>query len=224
MSNAPVSERITAEINYWTNLWPLWQTTPTKFGLIAAQVTNLKNAADAARNAYDAAQAARKAAKDATQAQSEALRAMRTVGREDVNIIKAFIEQSGDPTLWADAGLTPPAPRGTVPPPTAPFDITGTLDTEGNFTLRWKSSQPAGASGTVFSIYRGLNDDEPTLLDTVGPRTFTDEGIPAGTRTVAYFIKAKRSGKTSPASAMFTVRFGRTASGQLRIASTKLAA
>lgn len=222
--NDPVNNKIVTEINYWNGLWPLWEPTPANFGVTTNQVKALKDAAAAALQAYDSAQAARKAAKDATAAQTEALRQMRTVGRSDVNTIKAFIEQSGNPKLWAEAGLTPPATPGTVANPTAPFDLRGTLDQQGNFTLKWKSSQPTGASGTVYSIYRGINNAEPTLLDTVGPRQFVDETIPAGSTGVVYYIRAKRSGKVSVPSANLQVRFGRAANGQMTIASVKMAA
>ncbi|HYD00720.1 MAG TPA: hypothetical protein VEB22_05785 [Phycisphaerales bacterium] len=91
-------------------------------------------------------------------------------------------------------------------------------------TVKWKSSQPAGTSGTVYSIYRGLSGATPTLLDTVGPREFVDTTIPAGSTGVSYYIKAKRSGKTSVNSPTLAILFGRAANGQLTVASVKMAA
>ncbi|MBY0309287.1 MAG: hypothetical protein K2Q09_11140, partial [Phycisphaerales bacterium] len=80
------------------------------------------------------------------------------------------------------------------------------------------------AQGTVFAVYRGLNNDAPTLLETVGPRTFVDETIPVGTTKVTYYLKAKRSGKSSPPSQNLLIQFGRAANGQMTITGVKLAA
>lgn len=224
MPNEPVNNKIITEINYYADLLPYWEASPTTFGLNAARITQFKSAITTAQDNYTAAQTARKQAAAATTAQTQALRELRTIGRGDINTIKAFIENSGNESLWAQAGLQPPAPRGSVANPNPPFDITGTLDNQGNLTLKWKSSQPAGAQGTVYSIYRGLNNDAPTLLDTVGPRTFVDENVPAGTTQVTYYIKAKRSGKVSVPSANLQIRFGRANNGQLTISSVKMAA
>jgi hypothetical protein len=224
VGNGPSNNRIVSEIDYFENLYPNWQPTPSKFGLSAAQVTAVADATTSARQAYLAAQKSRETAKAATTQQREALRGMKRTGSNLIEIVKAFIEQSGDPSLWAQAGLQPPAPRGTVPPPNAPTDLSAGLDSQGNITLRWKSSQPAGASGTVFSIYRGLNNAEPTLLETVGGRSFTDESVPAGVGSVAYAVRAKRSSKQSAFSPSLLLRFGRGSEGQLTLKSVKLAA
>lgn len=224
MPNGPSNNRIVSEIDYFENLYPNWQSTPPKFGLTAAQVTAIADATASARQSYLSAQKARDTAKNATTQQSEAVRGMKRTGSNLIEIVKAFIEQSGDPSLWAQAGLQPPAPRGTVPPPNAPTDLSAGIDSLGNITVRWKSRQPAGASGTVFSIYRGLNNAEPTLLETVGGREFIDEGVPAGTSTVTYAVRAKRSNKQSGFSASLQLRFGRGAEGQMTLKQVKLAA
>ena len=211
-NNAPSSNRIEALIQYAENLWPHWNSTPTKYGTTASTVNQVKLAVQNARAAFDGAAAARQAAKEAAVGQDKALKAMKQTLSPVVNTIKAFIEASGDESLWEGSGLQPPAPRGTVPPPNAPTDLRAVINQQGEIEIRWKSRQPAGAQGTVFVIFRSVNDGDLTQLDTVGGKSFTDENLPAGTRTVTYAIKAKRSSKTSGFSGNLFIRLARDGS------------
>jgi hypothetical protein len=206
------------QITWFETRYPTWLDSPATFGIDAATATELKSATMAARAAYEAARAARTAAKAATQSQDAQVRDMLSVGRNVVNTIKAFIEQSGDPTLWGRAGLEPPAPPGTAPNPVAPNRLTASLDSEGNLIVRWKASQPRGVSGVVYTIRRAIDGGAFSILDTVGGKEFIDEGIPVGTRSVSYTIQTKRGRQVSPLSESLTVRFGRGGGG-LTIAS-----
>jgi hypothetical protein len=57
----------------------------------------------------------------------------------------------------------------------------------------------------------------------VGEKTFVDNNIPEGTRTVTYQLTARRSNKVSEPSGNFLVRLG-TEGGQMVIKRVKLAA
>ena len=96
--------------------------------------------------------------------------------------------------------------------------------------MKWKTSQPAGLSGVVYSVRRSIDSGSYVLLDTVGGKTFTDETVPIGTQSVSYAIKAKRGSQASEWSEALTLRFGRVGGGltitstQTTPASVKLAA
>jgi hypothetical protein len=218
MGNIP-SKRID-QIVWFENHWPLWEPTPTLFGVTAAKVADVKVATGSARAAYDAAQAAKQAAQMATLDGNEQAGAMLGIGRDVVNIIKAFIEDADDPSLWAQAGIVPSAPPGTAPAPTAPYGLSATLDSEGNLILKWKASQPRGVTGVIYSIRRNFEDGPFTLIDSVGEKTYTDMTVPFGTKVLSYTIQAKRGPQTSALSPALTIRFGRVGvGGSMSIAS-----
>lgn len=198
---------------WFENHWPLSQSSPEKYGLTAAQVTAIKNATTAARTAFNTAKAARQTAKNATTSQDEAVGSMNRVGRDGVNIIKAFIENSGDASLWGAAGIEPPSPRGNAANPTAPTNLLAQIDSEGNRTVSWKASQTRGVDKVVYLVRRSIDGGEFALLDTVGEKSFTDETLSSGTRTVAYTVQAKRGNQRSPLSSSLNVRFGRGGAG-----------
>ena len=211
MSNIPTTKE--DQLTWIQEHIDLWGTTPTAIGLSAGAITEMDALRASAGSAYEAARAARIAAVNATIAQDQAFTQMLASVRNAVRTVKAFIEASGDETLWGTAGLKPPAPPGTAPAPTAAKDLIGTLDSEGNLILRWKTSQPKGVAGVVYIVRRSLDGGPFTLVDTVGEKMFTDGGIPLGTQTVAYTIQCKRGAQVSPLSASLTLRFGRAEGG-----------
>lgn len=209
MANMPQAP-ITVLMNWMTSHAELWLASSTLIGLTPARVAALKTLLETATKDIDTATAARLASKNATAQQNDSVRAARDEAAEMIQVIKGFIESSGNTNLWNTAGLTPPAGPGTVPAPSTPETILATLDVTGNLTLSWKATQPA--PGTVYRIHRAFNGGTTyTLLDAVGEKTFIDETIPLGTRQVSYQISARRGGQESPASGTLTVQFGRIA-------------
>ena len=212
MPNIPPQPKVDQIVWFETHL-PLWAATPTAFGLTALQVTALTNLVIAARKGYTDAQTARDASKAATTTETTSVASMLSTGRAMVNIMKAFIENAHNPALWGQAGLEPNSPSGTAPDPVAPYQLSAGLDSQGDVIVKWKTSQPAGVSGVIYSIQRSLDGGAYALLDSVGGKTFTDETVPVGTQSVAYIIKAKRGNQMSDWSEALTVRFGRVGGG-----------
>jgi hypothetical protein len=213
------------QIIWFENHWPLWQAqgAGAGLGLSALQVAQVRAATEEAREAQRGLDAARQAARAAFIARQAAAAAMNDLGRDAVNIIKAFIAADGDPGLWADAGLIPGAtggpgrgegsrsPDGGLRPP---FALRTELLTQGAIRLRWKARQPAAASGVLYSIRRALDGGPFTLLELVGGKEFTDETVPAGTASLGYILHARRGSAVSAASAACEVRFGSVASAE----------
>lgn len=227
MSNVPPQPKLD-QIVWFENHITAWAATPTAFGATAAQVSAVAAAIDSARKSYDAAQEAKQAAKNATVAQDQDVRTMLVKGRDLVNIMKSFIENGTNPALWAQAGLEPDAPRGTAPDPTAPYELKAELDSVGNVIVSWKTSQPRGVSGVIYSVQRSIDNGPFVLLDSVGEKQFIDETVPTSANTISYNIKAKRGSQSSGWSAALSIRFGRVGGGGLTIVgqstSDKLAA
>ncbi len=212
MSNVPPQPKVD-QIVWFENHITAWTATPTVFGATAAQVSAVAAAVDSARKSYDAAQEAKQAAKNATVAQDQDVRTMLAKGRDLVNIMKSFIENSSNPALWAQAGLEPDAPRGTAPDPTAPYELKAELDSVGNVIVSWKASQPRGVSGVIYSVQRSIDNGPFALLDSVGEKQFIDETVPTSATTISYNIKSKRGSQSSGWSSALTIRFGRVGGG-----------
>jgi len=207
-SNIPSQPKID-QIVWFENHLPLWTAIPTAFGVPTAQITALNAAVTAARGAYNAAQAARQTSKNATTAETMQVGTMLTLGRDTVNVMKAFIKNSNNGALWAQAGLEPSATSGSAADPVAPTSLSATLDSQGNVIVKWKTSQPAGVSGVIYSVRRSVDGGAFTLLDSVGGKMFTDETVAIGTQSVSYALKAKRGTQASEWSESLTIRFGR---------------
>lgn len=212
MPNIPPQPKLDQIVWFETHI-PLWAAAPTSFGLTALQVTALTALVTAARKGYNDAQLARDASKAATTTENTSVASMLASGRAVVNIMKAFIENAHNPVLWGQAGLEPDAGGGTAPDPVAPHHLSAGLDSQGDVIVKWKTSQPPGVSGVIYSVKRALDGGDYVLLDSVGGKTFTDETVPIGTHSVSYTIKAKRGTQESDWSEALTVRFGRVGGG-----------
>jgi hypothetical protein len=222
--NPPKNEQIV----WFENHISAWQAAPTSYGTNAAAVSNLASAIVAARAAYNNAQLAKQNAKNAVVGQDEQVANMLAIGRDLVNVMKSFIENSNNPALWAQAGLVPDADPGTAPDPVAPYQLNANLDSQGNVIVKWKTSQPAGVSGVIYSVRRsvdmGQGDGGYVLLDSVGGKEFIDTTVPVGAASVSYAVQAKRGNQTSGWSEALTVKFGRASgsgSGSFSITSTQ---
>ncbi len=68
---------------------------------------------------------------------------------------------------------------------------------------------------------RSIDGGNYVLLDSVGGKEFTDEGVPIGTQSVSYAVKSNRGTQMSGWSEALTIRFGRVGGGGLTIVSTE---
>src|SRR5690606_25444383 len=91
-------------IEFFEQRAPVWSPTPATFNLSLEQTTALSNAVTEARIRYNNAQQARTDSRGATLEQSAAIEALATLGGQLVNIIRAWAIQSGDPSIFAQAG------------------------------------------------------------------------------------------------------------------------
>ncbi|MDQ7014102.1 MAG: hypothetical protein Q9O74_09430 [Planctomycetota bacterium] len=187
-----------------------WATNAAAIGLDVGDVTALGTATGAARVAYNEMIAARTASKAATQNFYDMVSTMHSspgFGSDMIDTIKNFAQTTNDPNVYTLAQIPGPTPPGVVGPPGTPFDFRVALLQDGSVELKWKSSNPAGATGTVYEIFRSIDGAAMTYVDTVGEKVFTDTTLPNGCGPVTYRVTGVRSTvKGDPG--QFTVQMG----------------
>jgi hypothetical protein len=207
------------ELLAWANVHQdVWSSVATQIGLTAAQATAFKNAWTAASTDFNARETARAAAEAAATTSQNSIRDLRRSASDTIRFIKAFAETQDAPdTIYAKAQIPPPAAPTPVGPPGTPFDFRAALNPDGTVTFRWKCNNPAGSSGTVYTIKRKLsNESQFLIIGAVGLRRFTDMSLPLGTPSVQYVAVAQRGEQVGLPSSPFTVQFG-TGGGGLQI-------
>lgn len=218
-----VPANVQALVNFCAEHATTWTPSPTNLGITAGDVTKLKAAIGEAQVALAAQSAAKDAAKAATLTATTKVKALRTMIGNLVRTIVSFAEAASDPSVvFAAAQLDPTSPRTPSQPPGQPTDMTATLDTDGNITLKWKCVNPSGGN-VVYSVTRRDGATGPfNQVGLVGGRTFTDESIPAGVEGgVSYQIRGIRGQLTGPASLMFTLQFGHGGGGMFTASTEK---
>lgn len=191
-----------------------WQSVATSIGLTSAQATAFKTAANAARSAYNNQLAAEAAKLAATNTATTARRAARVMCAELIAVIKGYANQQANPNrVYDDAQIPAPATPTPAPAPGTPFDFTVELLQSGAITLRWKCTNPAGTSGTIYEVRRRANQTSGTpfvFIGATGTREFTDDTL--GSTAVTYEITAVRSTRRgNPAT--WNVSFGTGGAG-----------
>lgn len=185
-----------------------WTANATSIGLTTADCTALAAKILAARKAFDDQQLALEAAKSATQTANNAVADMHALGSADIGKIKAFAEATQNPEVYPMADIPAPGTPSPVGPPGLPYAFAVSLDQSGAVTLKWKCTNPAGATGTVYEVRRRIGAAGSfAFLGAVGIRSFTDDTIPAGSTGVTYEITAVRSTKRGMPG-QFNVNFG----------------
>lgn len=218
-----VPTRIDELLSFCAEHSEVWSTAAS-IGVTPAQATAFKNAYLAASGAVSTQNSAKDAAKAATLTANARVRDLRQSAAGMIRSITTYASAQADPNaVYAAAQIDPPSPRSPSEPPGQPTNISATLDDEGNITLRWKCVNPQGGN-TVYSINRrsvpatGAPGDF-LQVGVSGARNFTDETIPAGSPGVQYVIRGFRGQTVGPASAIFTLQFGRSGGSGLSIAS-----
>jgi hypothetical protein len=202
-----------------------WSTNAVAIGTTTTAVTDLATKAAAARDAFNAQQEAQNAAKSATNTFNMAVEAMTAAAAEIIKQIKtkAGIDGNGVYSLADIPVPATPSPMGELG---TPHSFKAELGVTGELALTWKNTNPVGASGVVYQIWRRATPTgEFEYLGGVGEKKFVDATIPAGSSEVAYQVQAVRSTSVGPF-AEFSVRFGAAGSTTTTVteAQPKLAA
>ncbi|MGE0366624.1 MAG: hypothetical protein AB7Q00_12935 [Phycisphaerales bacterium] len=184
-------------------------------GLSQAQAAAFRAAYDAADLAIDEQDAAKFVARSATSNAAAQVDILQTVAGATVNLIRAFAEITNNETVYDVAQIPRPATPGPIPAPTTPTDLKAAFNlTTGAITISWKATQPQGASGTSYNVFRkAQGETDFTNLGSSTGKSFVDNTFFAGPDSVQYAVQAVRSSETSQLSAALVINFGRVNSG-----------
>lgn len=190
---------------------PEWSANAAAIGLTPAAVTAWGLRITAASDADLAQATAKQDLKTATEVVGTAYGTLREDTAELVAAIRAFAENSADPSaVYALAKISPTATPTPVPPPAKPVDLTVELEPgTGLLTIKWKASNPPGAGGTAYIVRRRLPDEVAfSFVGVTGNKRFTDSSLIAGPDWVQYQVQGQRSDQAGPPSDTLVVNFG----------------
>jgi hypothetical protein len=106
-----------------------------------------------------------------------------------------------------DLGLAVRGKRSPLGPPGTPEAFRETLN-GGMLILKWKCKHPRGAQGTIYEIWRQIDDGPTEFLGSNGKKTFTDATVPAGSARIVYKVRAMRSTDVKGPWGTHVVQFG----------------
>jgi hypothetical protein len=202
-----VPAKFPERITFYENHLEPFATNAVAIGITAAEASDLEVKTTAAREALTNRDLAQQAAESATLAMRDAIDAMSGAGAALIKKIRAKAEQTGGYSVYSLAEIPAPALPSPVGPPGAVTELTTTLNVNGTLNMKWKCTNPAGAKGTVYQVWRQIAGGGFTYLGGSGGKEFTDDTIPAGTSSLTYQIQAVRSTAVGPW-AQFNVNFG----------------
>jgi hypothetical protein len=181
--------------------------TPTAFGLTAAQATAYAALNDAYATAYLAAE------DPSTRTQGQT--AARRTARQNLVVMASNLAKiiQGTPTVTDQQKIDLGISVRATPTPMGPLgqarNFKVVLDpASGIVNLTWKCTNPRGATGAVYQLYRRLGSTgDFQYMGGVGEKKYTDAAVPSGTAQVQYQIQAVRSTSVGPW-ALCIVNFG----------------
>lgn len=190
-------------------------------GLSPGAAAAFAAALDAANLAVTAQAEAKDKAKSATSDLSLKMDTLSSLTGDIVRTIRAYAESTNNPGVYLLAEIPAPADPTQVPPPAPCTNLSATLDgATGNITIKWKATQPEGATGTSYIITRrAAGQANFSFLGVTGKKSFVDTTFTAGPDSVQYQVQGTRSDSTGPMSEILVVTFGRTGGGGFTIAS-----
>ncbi len=193
-----------------------WQTNSVGMGSSAATVTAWAAKVVAARAKFENQKMLQQAAQMATIEFHDSVADLSRSTSDIIKQVKTKASIDGTNDAYTLAQVPPPATPGPAPIPGTPFAFKAELiPGEGALTLTWKCTNAGNAHGVTYQISRRTSPmGEFQYIATVGPKTFSDATLPAGSSQVTYKIVAIRSTARGNA-AEFTVNFGVGTGGEV---------
>lgn len=216
-----------AQLRFFETHSTIWLAAPpSAIGLSDTQAAAVDEATARAAVAFAAAQVARQAARSATLDWETAAAALRELGGNAINTIKAFARASDDPNVFPAAGITPPGRPGPKRRSQSEADAAvpnirtcaARPNAFGGVEVEWTCGMGAtmgAGAGMMYRVMRSLDRGPSVLIEFVGSpgpgrRTvrFTDDSVPTGTRTADYTVTPMRGGATGRTGPIASVQFG----------------
>lgn len=194
-----------------------WVANAGGIGISNQKAAGFAQLAASARDRYNQQLAARQALDNATELQQDAVREARREAADLIRDIRAFAEDQNKPAeVYVLADLPVPGQAAPLPPPGKPNSVSVAIEpASGAITLRWKVTNPVGASGTTYIVRRRVGGSgEYAFVGISGVRSFTDNTFIAGPDSVQYTIQGQRGPSAGLTSDPITINFGRQGPGR----------
>lgn len=204
-----IPERYAPAIQWCRQRIEAWQENRALLGLSEAAVDELDAQTQAARDARANYLRAKRELRDASLLYRTKVGTMRATAAALLATIRATAKRSDTPaTIYATASVPPPAGRGPSQTPGTPRDFDVQLLGDGALKVSFACPHPPGVRAVTYVVERMLDmTGQWRIIQTAKGRSFTDDNIPAGTRSVLYKVTAQPSTRDGEP-AMRIVRFG----------------
>lgn len=204
-----IPDRFAPAIQWCSQRIEKWQENRALLGLTEAGVDELDQQTQSARHARANYLRAKRQLRDASKTYRTSVGTMRATASALLATIRATAKRSDEPTsVYVAASVPPPARRGPSPTPATPRDFEVELLGDGSLRVRFECPHPPGVRAVTYVVERMLDmTGEWRIIQTAKGRAFTDDGIPAGSRSVLYRVTAQTSTRDGEP-AMRIVRFG----------------
>lgn len=206
MSLVPDDKR--GKIQFFQTKLPRWAENAEQIGLSSEQVAEMNALTADALEAWRAQRLAQNAARVATSRLHLALDKMMNTGAAMIGLVRAKAKTSGE-QVYVLSAIPAPSRPSPIGEPGQPEGFAAKLLQVGWIELRWKCKHPKGAVGTMYKVERAVQLAGETTwgefvyLGDSGKKKFLDTTVPAGTQSIIYRVRARRSTKTEPEATHF---------------------
>lgn len=172
-----------------------WRDNRALLGLTEAAVDELDQQTQAARDARASYLRAKRELRNASKTYRASVGAMRRTASALLATIRATAKRSDEPaSVYVAASVPPPAKRGPSPTPATPRDFEVELLGDGSLKVRFECPHAPGVRAVTYRVERMIDmAGGLTIIQTAKARSFTDDTIPAGARSVLYKVTAQTS-------------------------------
>lgn len=206
MGTVPVNK--VGKIEFYETHIDQWSSNALAIGLSVAECGALASLVTTARADLVAQEIAADDARSATGTCNTSVGTMHSLGATMIAKIRAFAEATNSPGVYSLANIPPRADPTTVGPPGQCVELTVSLLIGGQLQLRWKSTNPENAGGTVYEVRRKIGSSPFIVIGAAGgDKTFIDDTLPVGSTGVVYELTGIRSTRRGLAN-QFNVNFG----------------
>lgn len=200
------------KIQYFQDRIPLYTTNQAAIGASSADITAITALTTAARDAFNAYNEAVVVAKQLLGDADIAINAMAEKGAVIIEGARLKAKATGNESVYTMAGLPIPSTPAHKGDPGTPYAYKLELQPDGSLKMKFKCNNPVGTTGTIYHVYRQIDDGAFVYLGGSGQKQFVDTTIPTGVTKLTYKIQAVRSNAIGVCGE-FTVKFGPNSSG-----------
>jgi hypothetical protein len=211
---AVVPKTKAGKVAWFKSRLSLWEANSVAMGSSASEITAFAALVSAAEAAVNEQTESETAFRGKVEAADEAVAAMDVAGATIISEVRTKARTAG-PVVYQLSGIPVPLTPSPKGDPGTPEALKVELDGNGGLILTWRCSNPPGAQGTFYQVFRNDTGNAAgpfTSLGVAGGKKFIDESVPMGATAIVYKIRAIRT-TAGGMWATFNVVFGSNAGG-----------